>query len=367
VSTWISCNPPPFQVLAMLKGQLIMQTFSLPNLNLSFPHLSYAFLCLISQHSEVPEPRPVMVSPPPTPTTAARQLDEIMSQLLNFDPQVISSPKLPEKDSPKPSSQDEHSIQNMLENLESDLQKMGISTVPKGDCASCRKRIAGKMITAMGLTWHPEHFVCTHCGEEIGNTGFFERDNMAYCSKDYHNLFSPRCAYCSGPILDQILTALDKSWHPEHFFCAHCGEVFTEEGFMEKEGKAYCRQDFFNLFSPRCGGCNRPVLDNYLSAVNTVWHPECFVCGDCMTPFVNGCFFESEGRPFCDLHYHQRMGTLCHACQKPITGRCISAMGHRFHPEHFVCAFCLKQLNMGIFKEQNGKPYCHSCHQRIFI
>lgn len=54
----------------------------------------------------------------------------------------------------------------------------------------------------MGKTWHPEHFVCTHCQEEIGSRNFFERDGQPYCEKDYHSLFSPRCYYCNGPILD---------------------------------------------------------------------------------------------------------------------------------------------------------------------
>lgn len=54
----------------------------------------------------------------------------------------------------------------------------------------------------MGKTWHPEHFVCTHCQEEIGSRNFFERDGQPYCEKDYHTLFSPRCYYCNGPILD---------------------------------------------------------------------------------------------------------------------------------------------------------------------
>lgn len=54
----------------------------------------------------------------------------------------------------------------------------------------------------MGKTWHPEHFVCTHCQEEIGSRNFFERDGQPYCEKDYHNLFSPRCFYCNGAILD---------------------------------------------------------------------------------------------------------------------------------------------------------------------
>lgn len=32
------------------------------------------------------------------------------------------------------------------------------------------------------------------------------------------------------------------------------------------------------MFAPKCGGCARAILENYISALNTLWHPECFVC-----------------------------------------------------------------------------------------
>eukprot|EP00064_Thunnus_orientalis_P011394 superscaffoldBa00001644_g11425 len=257
-------------------------------------------------------------------------------------------------------------LDNMLGSLQSDLNKLGVQTVAKGVCGACSKPIVGQVVTAMGRTWHPEHFVCTHCQEEIGSRNFFEREGQPYCERDYHNLFSPRCFYCNGPILDKVVTALDRTWHPEHFFCAQCGSFFGPEGFHEKDGKAYCRKDYFDMFAPKCGGCARAILENYISALNSLWHPECFVCRECFTPFVNGSFFEHDGQPYCEVHYHERRGSLCSGCQKPITGRCITAMSKKFHPEHFVCAFCLKQLNKGTFKEQNDKPYCHGCFIKLF-
>ncbi|KAM4709218.1 paxillin isoform 4-T4 [Discoglossus pictus] len=268
----------------------------------------------------------------------------------------------PPSSAPKPGSQ----LDNMLGSLQSDLNKLGVATVAKGVCGACKKPIAGQVVTAMGKTWHPEHFVCTHCQEEIGSRNFFERDGQPYCEKDYHNLFSPRCFYCNGPILDKVVTALDRTWHPEHFFCAQCGAFFGPEGFHERDGKAYCRKDYFDMFAPKCGGCTQAILENYISALNTLWHPECFVCRECFTPFINGSFFEHDGQPYCEVHYHERRGSLCSGCQKPITGRCITAMGKKFHPEHFVCAFCLKQLNKGTFKEQNDKPYCQNCFVKLF-
>uniref|UniRef100_A0A8B9BV11 LIM zinc-binding domain-containing protein n=1 Tax=Anser brachyrhynchus TaxID=132585 RepID=A0A8B9BV11_9AVES len=55
------------------------------------------------------------------------------------------------------------------------------------------------------------------------------------------------------------------------------------------------------------------------------------------------------GQPYCERHFH------------PIAGRCVTAMAQRFHPEHFVCAFCLRPLAKGTFQEQEGKPYCQPC------
>ncbi|XP_070807105.1 LOW QUALITY PROTEIN: paxillin [Pituophis catenifer annectens] len=317
-------------------------------------------------------------------SSATRELDELMASLSDFkvlpipslDHLLATRPPTPEKfmsqgkgagsypstTPPKPGSQ----LDSMLGSLQSDLNKLGVATVAKGVCGACKKPIAGQVVTAMGKTWHPEHFVCTHCQEEIGSRNFFERDGQPYCERDYHNLFSPRCYYCNGPILDKVVTALDRTWHPEHFFCAQCGAFFGPEGFHEKDGKAYCRKDYFDMFAPKCGGCARAILENYISALNTLWHPECFVCRECFTPFINGSFFEHDGQPYCEVHYHERRGSLCSGCQKPITGRCITAMAKKFHPEHFVCAFCLKQLNKGTFKEQNDKPYCQNCFLKLF-
>lgn len=99
---------------------------------------------------------------------------------------------------------------------------------------------------------------------------------------------------------------MDKTWHPEHFACEQCGKLFGEGGFHEKDGRAYCRlayifysltaaplptetlyslhktrffrEDYFDMFAPKCGGCCQPIMDNYISALNCQWHPECFVC-----------------------------------------------------------------------------------------
>ncbi|XP_059196646.1 leupaxin [Centropristis striata] len=341
-------------------------------------------------YSDLPAP----VAAAPTPDSPTRELDAILQDMMGLGqedpvPSTIPPP-LSQKVSVKrkkeggqqenkgssPSGSDAKAsttsrktdtIDDLLGGLSSDLEKIGVRTTAKGHCASCNKCIVGKMITALGEVWHPEHFVCEACKMELSTTGFFEREGRPYCDKDYHQLFSPRCAYCKGPIMQNILTALDQTWHPDHFFCTHCGNLFGPDGFLEKDGKPYCPKDFYSLFAPKCSGCGEPVRENYLTAANGTWHPECFVCADCLKPFTDGCFMELDGRPLCSQHFHTRQGTLCGGCGEPITGRCISALDRKFHPEHFVCAFCLRQLSQGIFKEQKGKPYCSPCFDKLFV
>lgn len=88
---------------------------------------------------------------------------------------------------------------------------------------------------------------------------------------------------------------------------------------------------------------------------------------ECLTGFTGGSFFELEGRPYCELHFHQRQGTICHGCGRPVTGRCITAAGRRYHPEHFVCTYCLGRLNKGTFRECGDKMYCQPCHDKLFV
>lgn len=315
-------------------------------------------------YTEVPDPSSP-VSPVPT-STAAQKLDELMLSLLNIQSKIQLDDEASKVSEPllvSPTT----TLENMLGTLEEDLKNLGAVVIPKGSCAYCVKPIAGKIITALGKTWHPEHFTCAHCRQEIGPQPFFERDGVPYCQKDHEELFLPRCAYCKAPIANNVLTALNQTWHPEHFFCSHCGTVFEGGGYHEKNGKPYCRKDFLALFAPKCGGCAQPVLDNYFTAMNTIWHPDCFVCGDCFCSFPNGCFYEVNGRPFCELDFHRQQGSICKGCQMPIAGRCINAMGARFHPEHFVCSFCMKQLSQGTFREQKEKPYCQPCFSKLFV
>ncbi|KAA0725487.1 Transforming growth factor beta-1-induced transcript 1 protein [Triplophysa tibetana] len=311
----------------------------------------------------------------PSATSATLELDKLMASLSDFrvqsTPTASTTPVSPltpsiQQTGSSPAATTGGSLDSMLGLLQSDLSRQGVSTSSKGNCSACQKPVVGQVVTALGRVWHPEHFVCSECECELGNRNFFEKDGRPYCETDYFTLYSPHCAQCNKPILNKMVTALDKTWHPECFNCVKCSRSFGDEGFHDREGLQYCQQCFLALFASRCQACSQPIIENYISALNALWHPQCFVCRECYCPFVNGSFFEFEGQPLCEAHYHQSRGSMCQACQQPILGRCVSAMGAKFHPHHLVCHFCLKPLSKGCFKEQESKPYCHPCFIKLF-
>ncbi|KAI6173595.1 Paxillin [Aphelenchoides besseyi] len=247
----------------------------------------------------------------------------------------------------------------------------GIHTIPKGDCAGCGQPIIGqvleqfRIVIAMGKNWHPEHYVCCHCSKELAHLPYFERGGKAYCEEDYFDLFSPRCAYCNGPIREKCVHALNKTFHLEHFACVECGRHFGAEGYHEKDSLPYCREDYLRLFGPKCRGCKNPVKRRFITALGATWDPECFVCADCSKPFKDGVFFEMNGSPLCETHYHERRGSVCSHCHQPIHGRCVMALGQRFHPEHFFCNSCRKAVNRTTYKEMQGRAFCQKCFEKV--
>jgi len=114
-----------------------------------------------------------------------------------------------------------------LNSLSSEMNQIGVDSEFKGQCSRCKKAILGQVVTALGKTWHPECFSCFQCRKPLSSTSFFEKDSSPYCEKCFHDFFSPKCAYCDGPIRDKCINALGRTWHPDHFFCSQCGKNFA--------------------------------------------------------------------------------------------------------------------------------------------
>ncbi|KAL1964667.1 hypothetical protein VTN77DRAFT_6693 [Rasamsonia byssochlamydoides] len=192
--------------------------------------------------------------------------------------------------------------------------------VPSASCTTCRLPISGRVVTAAGARFHPECFTCYHCKTQLECVAFYQEpeakraerlanasadDEEAkamrfYCHLDFHELFSPRCKSCKTPIEGEVVVACGAEWHVGHFFCAECGDPFTQETpFVEKDGFAWCLRCHSRRTAARCLGCKQPILDEVVvTALGGQWHDKCFVCHECGNNFgPEGRFFVKEGEP----------------------------------------------------------------------
>ncbi len=100
------------------------------------------------------------------------------------------------------------------------------------------------------------------------------------------------CAYCHQPIQDSILTALDATWHPEHFLCAFCNRPIAEPSFNVQDGKPYHQTCFYNAIAPRCAYCGGPLIGEFLidewgaqfHKEHQEQYPHCQFCGRLIPP-----------------------------------------------------------------------------------
>src|SRR5665213_2078551 len=57
-----------------------------------------------------------------------------------------------------------------------------------------------------------------------------------------------------------------------------------------------------------------------------------------------------------------KIGGTCRACRKPILGQAITAMGHDWHPDHFICRGCSRSITDEQFYVVLDNPYHSHCY-----
>ncbi len=130
-------------------------------------------------------------------------------------------------------------------------------------CKGCGRPITGSYLTALGATWHPEHFVCAACHRPIDDAQFNVHEGVPYHSVCYLNRIAPRCAYCHKPITGQYYTHEGASYHAECYLnhvvpcCAYCGKPLISEYRIDYWGTKYCKEHQNEY--PRCAFCGRLV------------------------------------------------------------------------------------------------------------
>ncbi|NXJ73353.1 LHX1 protein, partial [Trogon melanurus] len=121
------------------------------------------------------------------------------------------------------------------------------------------------------------------------------------------------CAGCKRPILDRfLLNVLDRAWHVKCVQCCECKCNLTEKCFS-REGKLYCKNDFFRCFGTKCAGCAQGISPSDLvrRARSKVFHLNCFTCMMCNKQLSTGeeLYIIDENKFVCKEDYLNNSNT----------------------------------------------------------
>ncbi|NXN96459.1 LPP protein, partial [Rhinopomastus cyanomelas] len=209
----------------------------------------------------------------------------------------------------RPEDELEHLTKKMLYDMENPP-----SDEYFGRCARCGENVVGEGTgcTAMDQVFHVECFTCMMCKNKLRGQPFYAVEKKAYCEPCYISTLE-QCSVCAKPIMERILRATGKAYHPHCFTCVMCHRSLDGIPFtVDAGGNIHCIEDFHKKFAPRCSVCKEPIMPApgqeetvRIVALDRDFHVHCYRCEDC-----GGLLSEGDNQGCYPLDGH----ILCKTC-----------------------------------------------------
>nr|XP_002730765.2 PREDICTED: lipoma-preferred partner homolog isoform X1 [Saccoglossus kowalevskii] len=184
-----------------------------------------------------------------------------------------------------------------------------------GTCGKCNQKVMGEEngCSAMDQIFHIDCFTCVTCNGRLRGKPFYALEGKSYCEECYYATLE-KCSVCSHPIMDRILRATGKPYHPACFTCVVCGKSLDGVPFtVDATNQIHCIEDFHKKFAPRCSVCHQPIMPEpgqeetvRIVAMDRSFHVSCYKCEDCGLLLSS----EADGRGCFPLDDH----ILCRDC-----------------------------------------------------
>ncbi|VDN96353.1 unnamed protein product [Rodentolepis nana] len=89
-------------------------------------------------------------------------------------------------------------------------------------CNACHEAIEGRVVKALGKTWHPHHLVCSKCEMNLSGGPFYEENGKPLCFHHFRNINKEACHKCRNLLPESVVEFSNKLYCPDHFDCEFC-------------------------------------------------------------------------------------------------------------------------------------------------
>ncbi|KAK0145403.1 Actin-binding LIM protein 3 [Merluccius polli] len=184
------------------------------------------------------------------------------------------------------------------------------------------------------------------------------------------------CERCREGCQGEVVRVKNSHFHVHCFTCQVCGCDLVCAGFFHHAGEYVCTQDYQRLYGTQCDGCGQYIGGEVVSALGRTYHPHCFVCSLCRSPFPIGDRVTFCGKKcVCQQCSHSlnrdkpvkvHGPSYCSGCGEEIKqGQSLLALERQWHVSCFKCHTCGCPLT-GEYISKDGVPYCESDYHNQF-